>query len=176
MKIFVSSLALAPRVMADERPSHLVSLLSPEEIDQAPSGHPSDRHLRLALHDIRDEGAQDGETPPGADHVAQLIAFCTAWPGTAPLLVHCWAGISRSTAGAYIAACARNPKADERIIAATLRAAGPMAWPNPILIDHADKALAREGRMIAAIAALGMPDDIEGGAPFHIPAVFPAAQ
>jgi predicted protein tyrosine phosphatase len=173
MKIIVSSLALAPGLIASERPSHVVSLLSPEEIHLAPNGHAADRHLRLGMHDLREATALLGDVPPQAEHVDQLIAFGRGWSCEAPILVHCWAGISRSTAAAFTLACARNPETDEAEIALALRAASPTAWPNPVLVGHADAALGRGGRMLAAIAAIGMPESFEGAQPFHLPGDFP---
>ena len=37
------------------------------------------------------------------------------------MVIHCYAGISRSTAGAFVAACALNPKRDEMQIAWDIR-------------------------------------------------------
>ena len=63
------------------------------------------------------------------------------------------AGISRSTAGAFIAACALNPQRSETAIAQAMREASPSAMPNILLITHADRMFGRRGRMIAAIAS-----------------------
>lgn len=171
MKIHVCSLALAPQLIVRERPSHVVSLLSPEEIHLAPAGHAPDRHLRLPMRDLREVSMFPGDTPPSEAHVEELLAFGEGWTGAAPILVHCWAGISRSTAAAYAIACARNPGRDEHAIAAALRDASPTAWPNPVLIALADAALGRAGRMIAAIEDIGVPDHFDSE-PFHLPADF----
>ena len=69
----------------------------------------------------------DGYVLPGEEHVEKLVDFVTGWDRTAPIVVHCYAGISRSTAGAFIAACALNPKRDERMIARLIRDASPTA-------------------------------------------------
>lgn len=175
MKIFVSSLALAPTTIQRERCSHVVSLLSPEEIHLAPEDLPTDRRLRLAMHDLRGAEVAPGETPPAAAHVEQLLAFAQGWRAEAPILVHCWAGISRSTAAAFTIACARNPHADEREIAWEIRRVSHTAWPNPIIVDYADKALGRNGRMLAAIEAIG-PGRQDASRPFHLPADFPASK
>jgi predicted protein tyrosine phosphatase len=71
------------------------------------------------------------------------------------MVVHCRAGISRSTAAAFIALCATRPDREERAIARALRAASVYATPNPRLVALADELLGRDGRMIAAIAAIG---------------------
>ena len=84
------------------------------------------------------------------------------------MLIHCFAGVSRSTAAAYIAACALKPKRDEFAIARALRAASPTASPNTRLVALADDKLGRRGRMSEAIADIGRGDDCFEGAPFTL--------
>ena len=55
----------------------------------------------------------DGYVAPAEEHVEQVLSFVRGWDRGAPLVVHCYAGISRSTAGAFVAACALNPQRDE---------------------------------------------------------------
>ena len=57
------------------------------------------------------------------------------------MVIHCFAGVSRSTAAAFIAACALAPKRDEFDVARALRAASPTATPNARLVALADRAL-----------------------------------
>ena len=95
-----------------------------------------------------------GLTAPEATHVEQLIAFARHWDRRGPLVIHCWAGISRSTAAAFATVCALNPQTSEAVIARDLRTASPHANPNRLLIALADEALGRGGRMIAAIEAM----------------------
>ena len=85
----------------------------------------------------------------------RLINFVRAWDRANPLVVHCYAGISRSTAGAFVAACALNPHRDELAIARELRRASPTATPNPRIVAIADRMLGRDGRMSAAIDPIG---------------------
>jgi predicted protein tyrosine phosphatase len=168
MKIWVSSLSLVHRVAKTARPSRVVSLLSPEDLFPSIAGYDGDRHHRVALHDIREP--MEGLVAPHAGHVRELLDFLEGWRAEEPLLVHCWAGISRSTATAYVAACLKNPHADEFAIARALRRASPTAWPNSRLVALADDLMRRGGRMNAAIAAIG-PGDFAGEAePFAIPA------
>jgi predicted protein tyrosine phosphatase len=82
--------------------------------------------------------------------------------------VHCWAGISRSTAGAFITACALNPQRDEMKLARAIRDASPTATPNARLIALADRILDRNGRMVAAIEAIGRGIACHEGTPFRI--------
>ena len=97
----------------------------------------------------------------------QILDFVAAWPREKPLVIHCYAGISRSTAAAYIAGCALNPGRDEADLARALRQASPTATPNRLFVEIADRLLGREGRMVAAIAAIGRGADAFEGAPFR---------
>ena len=90
------------------------------------------------------------------------------WDRKAPLVVHCYAGISRSTAGAFISLCAVNPKRSEKDIAARIRAASPTATPNARLVAFADRLLDRKGRMVEAIDAIGRGETAFEGVPFGI--------
>src|SRR5262249_16121000 len=95
MTLIVCPLPRLPDVIAARRPSHLVTLLSPEELIETPAGVDPSRHLRLGVHDIAVPEA--GLIAPDAAMVEQVLAFAQGWDAAAPMVVHCWAGISRST-------------------------------------------------------------------------------
>jgi predicted protein tyrosine phosphatase len=170
MAIWISSLALAPDIVGKVRPSRVVSLLSPYDAFPIFSGLAADCHLQVPIHDI----AQDiGDwRAPGQDDAERLIQFVETWDRAAPILIHCWAGISRSTASAFITACVHNPSTDEGEIAETLRTASPTAFPNPRLVAHADAVLGRSGRMSKAVARIGRGQIAEEARPFFIPSIF----
>ena len=71
------------------------------------------------------------------------------------LLIHCRAGIGRSTAAAFIVACHQYPAVSELEIAKTLRQVAPLARPNETLVKVADDVMVRGGRMSDAIAETG---------------------
>ena len=98
---------------------------------------------------------QPGLVLPCETHVADLVRFAREWDRQAPLLIHCWAGISRSTAAAFISLCALNPDGSELELARALRRASPTAYPNRLLVALADEVLSRNGRMIAAVEDIG---------------------
>jgi predicted protein tyrosine phosphatase len=84
-----------------------------------------------------------------------LVTFAKRWDRAQPLVVHCFAGISRSTAAAFISACALAPERDEEEIALRIRKASPTASPNPRLVALADSYLGRQGRMVRAVERIG---------------------
>jgi predicted protein tyrosine phosphatase len=108
--------------------------------------------------------------------VREILAFIGAWDREAPILIHCWAGISRSTATAFITACHHNPRTDEEEIAWALRQASATANPNPRLVALADAELGRGGRLVKAAQAIGRGYPawpmIEEATPFEIPSRF----
>jgi len=159
--ILVTPLSAVEDTIRDYRPSHLVTLLSPEHMIDTPEGIDPARHLRLSLNDVSE--AHMADMPPARHHVEQLLRFGRGWDATSPMLVHCWAGISRSTAAAYIVMCDRLGPGAENRIARQLRAVAPHAFPNPLLVSHADAALGRNGRMVAAIRAIGRGDIVAEG-------------
>ena len=77
------------------------------------------------------------------------------WDRREPMLIHCFAGLSRSTAAAFITLCAINPDTPEEIIAGALRRSSDTAVPNKLFVALADEELGREGRMSAALAGMG---------------------
>jgi len=150
--ILVTPLSAIEDTIRRYRPSHMVTLLSPEHMIETPAGVEAARHLRLSVNDVSDALASD--LPPSEYHIAQLLEFGRGWNADAPMLVHCWAGVSRSMAAAYTLLCDRFPGA-EHDIARALRYRAPHAWPNALMVQLADSALRREGRMVEAINSIG---------------------
>ncbi|MBO6508338.1 MAG: tyrosine protein phosphatase, partial [Roseibium sp.] len=109
--LHVCSLSKLPQTVASTGAKSVVTLINAEMEVETPSGVLPDRHLFLAFNDIVDPVA--GLVPASEEHVDRFLAFIETWDRQEPLVIHCWAGISRSTAGAYVAACALNPDADE---------------------------------------------------------------
>jgi len=154
-RLLVCPLSGLGDALESHRPSHLVTLLSPQHMILTPPGFDPDCHLRLSVEDVSDpEGA---DSPPGRADIDRLLAFARGWDGQAPLLIHCWAGISRSMASAFTVLCDRLGHGHEIEIALAMRRRAPHASPNRLLVRHADEALARDGRMMAAVAAMGPP-------------------
>lgn len=151
--LHVCPLSAIHDVIALTRATRLVTLIDPGTIPETPSSIETGRHLRIGVHDI--DEALPGLIAPTQSHVGELLAFAAEWEAHEPLLIHCWAGISRSTAAAFITACAIAPAALEALIARRLRAASPTATPNRRLVALADDLLNRRGRMVDAISAIG---------------------
>jgi len=174
MSIWICSLAAAPQLVRQLRPSRVVSLLSPYDTFPAFEGFGSDLHLQVPIHDIVDDVGE--WRAPDLSDAESVINFVQPWDRAAPMLIHCWAGISRSTASAFITACLHNPEAEEQEIAAAIRAASPTASPNKRLVAHADVLLGRNGRMNHAVESIGRGSAAMEAQAFSIPSTYPAAR
>jgi len=164
--IIVCPLSSVQKLVDDHRVEHVVSLLGPETAHRHFSGIRQDRHLKLTFHDIVEP--MEGFSPPRAEDTKRLITFVDTWDQAAPMLIHCWAGISRSTASAFIAMCMLRPQDNEEGIAHELRGASPSATPNRLIVSHADRLLGRKGRMVSAIDAIGRGEEAFEGVPFFL--------
>jgi predicted protein tyrosine phosphatase len=168
--IHVSSLSALGRVAARLQRYDLLTLLSPDYLETDWSGFACDRHVQLAFHDIVEPGP--GLTAPDREMMQAVLDFGRDGGRARVLLIHCWAGISRSSAAAYAIACDRNP-GFERDIAAELRRRALSATPNRLMVGLADDLLQRDGRMIEAIDGIGRGAEAREGEPYQLPLQWP---
>jgi predicted protein tyrosine phosphatase len=152
-KILVTPLSAVHECIRLHAPSHLVTLLGEAYMIGTPSGIAEERHLRLTMNDVTDSSLD--EFAPSEKHVVDLLAFARQWNGDAPMLVHCWAGISRSMAATFTILCDRIGPDREFQIARAMRRRAPHADPNRLFVRFADRVLGRSGRMIKAVDAIG---------------------
>ena len=132
---------------------HIVTLLNRETLVDRPQSVELGNHLLLGMHDICDPA--DGMVCPSEEHVETFLNFVGRWDRRTPVVIHCYAGISRSTAAAFSAYCAMRPDLDEARIARLVRERSPEATPNARIVQMADAILGREGRMIEAVEKIG---------------------
>jgi predicted protein tyrosine phosphatase len=151
--IYVCSLAKLEATVIQSEASHVATLISGATPVPRQGSVRVEDHLILNFNDI--SMPMEGMTPPGEAHIDQFLSFVKGWNRAAPLVVHCWAGVSRSTAGAMIALCALRSDLDEDDIADRIRAGSPEATPNSRMIAIADKRLERNGRLVRAAERIG---------------------
>lgn len=150
--------ANAAKRMADEmKPDSIVSIvgkncmgLSSMNWLRTSLSKRTPRLLPLNFDDIDNEGEiglgrNAPLTLPERYHVQKLIEFSRNTEGT--MLLHCWAGISRSGAAAIIAAIARGHSVDESMFLIKEFSLSP----NPRMIQFADEELGLNGELIQAV-------------------------
>ncbi|MCJ2011127.1 tyrosine phosphatase family protein [Methylobacterium sp. J-076] len=164
--LHVCPLSRLPETVSASGASHVLTLITAGTPLERPGSVAPENHAVIGVSDIATP--REGHILAGEDHVAGILAFVRGWPRERPLVIHCYAGISRSPAAAYIAACALAPERDEDEVADALRIASPSATPNRRFVEIADRLLGRSGRMVAAIERIGRGADAFEGTPFTL--------
>jgi predicted protein tyrosine phosphatase len=134
--------------------THVLSILDPDYPDpRAFAAYDPHHRLTMRFHDII--GPWPGWQAPEREDVEALIEFGEELDGAGEnlrhLLVHCHAGISRSTAAMATLMARHTPVGDEEGIFERIREIRPIAWPNSRMIGFADDILGRGGRLVAAL-------------------------
>jgi len=138
-----SAILSSPSQRADI--AFLISIGEPHDRPPAGIHHVRDR-LRLLFSDTTDEMG------PTEEDVAQLIAFARAvLQRSGRVLIHCQAGISRSSAAAVIVHAMALGEGREEEAVSRVMAQRPIACPNRKMIAIADRLLHLEGKLIAAV-------------------------
>lgn len=140
-------------------PTHVISIIQKDRAGDLPRWEQIPAQvLQLHFDDI-----QPAELPfpkrlrqdaPREDHARQIVDFARTIPAGSRLLVHCEAGISRSTASAWIALCARFPGESILLLLNQVLQARPEARPSPILVAHADRVLQQNGNLLQTLRNL----------------------
>jgi predicted protein tyrosine phosphatase len=157
-EIVVSPLSRIAEMAVRHKSREMVTLIAKEQAFHRPAVISADRHLTLQMNDITFKG-NDKLIAPDDVHVQTLIDFAREWDQSAPLLVHCWMGVSRSPAAAIIVALAVKPDEDD----------APFATPNARIIEIGDRLLGRKGALVSAVKAIGRGADTDGNVPFVFP-------
>jgi predicted protein tyrosine phosphatase len=135
--------------------THVLSILDPDWPDPpAFSAFPPHHRLGLRFNDII-EPRPDQLAPASAD-VERLLAFAREPHLTADshLLIHCHAGVSRSTAAAALILAQARPDRAAREALEAVAQLRPRAWPNLRMLEIGDALLGRNGEIVTEVAAI----------------------
>lgn len=134
--------------------SHVLSILDPDHPEPTAFGaYGEHERLELRFHDIIDPTR--GQIAPQRADVERILAFgrdLLAEPvDCRHLLVHCHAGISRSTAALTMILAQSQPDRPAADAMAAVAAIRSKAWPNLRMIEIADDLLGRNGDLVDAV-------------------------
>jgi len=135
--------------------THVLSLLGPDLPDPPEfAAFAPHRRLILRFHDVIEP--QSNQNAPTREDVERLLAFgreVSEIP-EGHLLVHCQAGVSRSTAAAALILIQANPEWPASAALDVIAAIRPRAWPNLLILELGDAVLGRNGEIAAAAGAI----------------------
>lgn len=133
--------------------SHVLSILDPDyPVPEAFGQYGEHERLELRFDDIIDP--VPGLIAPSADQVASILAFGSRLEPGANLIVHCHAGISRSTASMTLILAQAMPEQPAEAILGTVLDIREKAWPNLRIIEMGDRMLGWDGRLVDAACGL----------------------
>jgi predicted protein tyrosine phosphatase len=140
---------------AERKVSHVLSIVDPDQPELEAFGtYGEHARLELRFHDIIEE--TPGEEAPQPHHVEQILSFgrdiLREPAALRHLLVHCHAGVSRSTAAAAILMCQHAPGQEEAAFLKLLELR-KHGWPNTRMVQFADTLLKRDGAMLRGLVA-----------------------
>jgi predicted protein tyrosine phosphatase len=133
--------------------THVLSILDPGWPEPG-AFQGFDPHFRATLrfHDAIEPAP--GVVLPQKSDVDAILAFARDAGDVRHLLIHCHAGISRSTAAMLMILAQAHPDESEDAVVDRLLEIRPQAWPNSRMIAVADELLGRDGRLNVAIARI----------------------
>lgn len=135
--------------------THVLSILDPDWPDPPAFGvFPPHRRLALRFHDVIEP--LDRHRPPRREDVEQLLAFGREIGDerVSHLLVHCHAGVSRSTAATALVLAQADPALPATAVFETVARIRPRAWPNLRILEFGDALLRRNGEIVGAAASV----------------------
>ena len=138
------------------RPTHMIGILNPSVPEAvARLGVAPEREL-LILRFFDTPHTEPGG--PAVTHVEEILGFldrAVARCGEAEvrLFVHCHAGVSRSTATAYLALVRKHGVDQAEAAFAELLRVTTKPWPNHSMVAHADRILGGGGRLLKPLEA-----------------------
>jgi predicted protein tyrosine phosphatase len=142
--------------------THVLSILDPGWPEpEALRSFDVHRRLKLHFHDVIEP--LPGWIAPERWDVELLLAFGRDLGAVEPeagedptyphLLVHCHAGVSRSTAAAILILAQRDPGQPAEHAMLQVVRQRPRAWPNLRMIEFGDELLGRGGEIVTAVRA-----------------------
>ncbi len=135
--------------------SHVLSILDPAA-PEPPVFASVGEHERLELRFDDVIAPMPEQIVPTAREVEEILAFGRGLEAEsdAHLLVHCHAGISRSTAAMTLILAQARPDLPPAAVLDEVLRIRHHAWPNLLILEIGDRLLSRRGGLVRAVGAV----------------------
>lgn len=150
MQIKVESLTKAKSLIAQDWPTHIISIVNDAGPDFPASliDRQHDDHYIFNFHDVEDRESSDYVVPTRKD-IQEILEISSMVPPEGRLLVHCTAGKSRSTAMA-IGILIQSGKSPQEAFD-FVKTLQPAMFPNRLMIEYVDDYLRLDGQLITVV-------------------------
>lgn len=144
-----------PSLIIETGATNVISLLDPRYLPME-LRVPLKNHLQIPISDTIN---QNESHAPNPKHIEMLLKqgvpmLLNSVKIGKPLIVHCYAGISRSTAAAFTLLCAVAGPGHEQTLIEWILSTRHIADPNGLIVKHADDVLGRNGAMVKALSSM----------------------
>jgi predicted protein tyrosine phosphatase len=142
---------------AERQVSHVLSIIDPDRSPlDAFGSYGEHARLELRFHDIIED--MPGREAPQPHHVEQVLAFgrdiMREPEPVRHLLVHCHAGVSRSTAAMTLLLAQAQPHLSAPEVLQQVLAIRAKAWPNLRMLTFGEEQLGRPGEFSGAVGEI----------------------
>jgi predicted protein tyrosine phosphatase len=129
---------------------YIVSILDPDTPEpEALSTFGPHSRCTLRFHDAVSE--QGSLILPESHHIRQLLTFGSPIKPQHHVLVHCFAGLCRSTAAALLLLAQSDRASAPQTAVRRLLEIAPHAWPNARMLQLGDEILGYDGSLVEAM-------------------------
>jgi predicted protein tyrosine phosphatase len=158
MQVYISSQKDAASLAKKIKPTHIISISDPEKTTPFDSFSGEAAILRLKFYDIQDEeiaSKVDRSSTPTKEIVEKIYSFGKTFEKDSIILIHCFAGISRSPAAGIISLTSRHGAFGASKIVGSLNINGESGYkrffPNNLMIQYFDDLLRFDGEFFELI-------------------------
>lgn len=150
MELKVDGISKAKRLIAEDWPTHIISIVNEAGGDFGATviDRQHNDHYIFSFHDVENENSSEYVVPTRQD-IKDILETAAMVPSNGRLLVHCTAGKSRSTA-AGIGILIQGGM-DPQSAFDWMKAHRPAMFPNRLMIEYVDDYLDLGGELIKIV-------------------------
>jgi predicted protein tyrosine phosphatase len=158
MQIFISPQKEANYLAKKIKPTHIISISDPQKETPFDVSWGEANILRLKFYDVQSEDIasrmNNGEVPT-REIVKKIYSFGKTLEEESILLIHCFAGISRSPAAGIIALTSKHGALGASKVVGSLNIGGEIGYekfyPNNLMIQYFDDLIGFDGEFFELI-------------------------
>ncbi len=154
--IIISSIWKVDDALAHFKAKHVISINDPGSVPPTLPSIEDANRLSLEFHDVVQN--TQGKVLVTPSQIEKMVSFGRKAIGRGdPILIHCTAGVSRSTAAGLVIAASYWTKEME-LLGQLLRNKAPFSQPNSLMIQLGDAFLGLNSQLISAVEKLDGPN------------------
>lgn len=150
MELRVDSIHRAKNLIAEDWPTHIISIVNEAGGDFGPSviDRQHGNHFIFSFHDVENDESTEYVVPTRKD-IKDILEAAAQVPDNGKLLVHCTAGKSRSTAVGIGILIQRGMSPQDAFD--WMKSHRPAMFPNRLMVEYVDDYLGLGGELLQIV-------------------------